>query len=566
MSLFGSIRIGANALRANDIALQVVGQNIANANTPSYIREEVILKPAPTQRVGGLLLGLGVQVEAVIQKIDHFLEERLRGAVSDQGEAETVEQVYAQLEGLINPLADTSVGSLLTNFFNSIAEVLNQPADRSIRNLVVLQGQRLAQDIQRLADRAQRLRSELNDRVKNMAEDINRLLEEIRVLNVRISNTEGGQVSKSDAVGLRDQRLAALENLARLIDIRVIEQPSSGVVVYRGGDYLIYEGAARKVEVVLEAEHGFTKANIHLSDTDAPLNPNSGQLRGLLDARDQVLGDFLDRLDQFAKTLIFEFNKIHSSGQGLNGYTRLTSQYRVNDLDAPLNDAGLPFTPVNGSFQVMVYNRRTGLTKTTDIKVNLGGLGRPTTLSSLVEAINAQVEGVRAEINYEKGVTLRTLSADDELAFANDTSGVLAALGLNVFFTGIGARDISISAEITRDPAKFAASRGGVGADTLNAIQLSQLIDTPLASRDGASIAVLYNWMVSEATQGSAIAKSVADGARVFEISLRGQKLSTSGVNLDEEAVRMIAHQRAYQAAAKYIAALAELFELLVNL
>ncbi len=566
MSLFGSIRIGANALRANDIALQVVGQNIANANTPSYIREEVILKPAPTQRVGGLLLGLGVQVEAVIQKIDHFLEERLRGAVSDQGEAETVEQVYAQLEGLINPLADTSVGSLLTNFFNSIAEVLNQPADRSIRNLVVLQGQRLAQDIQRLADRAQRLRSELNDRVKNMAEDINRLLEEIRVLNVRISNTEGGQVSKSDAVGLRDQRLAALENLARLIDIRVIEQPSSGVVVYRGGDYLIYEGAARKVEVVLEAEHGFTKANIHLSDTDAPLNPNSGQLRGLLDARDQVLGDFLDRLDQFAKTLIFEFNKIHSSGQGLNGYTRLTSQYRVNDLDAPLNDAGLPFTPVNGSFQVMVYNRRTGLTKTTDIKVNLGGLGRPTTLSSLVEAINAQVEGVRAEINYEKGVTLRTLSADDELAFANDTSGVLAALGLNVFFTGIGARDISISAEITRDPAKFAASRGGVGTDTLNAIQLSQLIDTPLASRDGASIAVLYNWMVSEATQGSAIAKSVADGARVFEISLRGQKLSTSGVNLDEEAVRMIAHQRAYQAAAKYIAALAELFELLVNL
>jgi len=566
MSLFGSIRIGANSLRANDIALQVVGQNIANANTPSYIREEVILNPAPTQRVGGLLLGLGVQVDAVIQKIDSFLEERLRGAVSEQGEAETVEQVYAQLEGLINALADVNVGSLMTGFFNSISEILNQPGDRSIRNLVVLQGQRLAQDIQRLADRAQRLRNELNERVKNMAEDINRLLEEIRVLNVRISNTEGGQVSKSDAVGLRDQRLAALENLARLIDIRVIEQPSSGVVVYRGGDYLVYEGTARQVQVALEYSGGFARADIHLSDTDAPLSPNSGQLRGLLDARDQVLGAFIDKLDQFAKTLIFEFNKVHSSGQGLNGYTRLTSQYQVVDLAAPLDDAGLPFTPVNGSFQLLVYNRRTGLTKTTEIKVNLGGLGRPTTLTSLVEAINSQVEGVRAEINYEKKVTLRTISAEDELAFANDTSGLLAALGLNVFFTGISARDIAVSTEVTRDPAKFAASRGGIGADTVNAIELSQLIDKPLASRDGASLAVLYNWLVSEATQGSAIAKSVADGARVFEISLRGQKLSTSGVNLDEEAVRMIAHQRAYQAAAKYIAALAELFELLVSL
>lgn len=566
MSLFGSIRIGANSLRANDIALQVVGQNIANANTPSYIREDVILNPAPTQRVGGLLLGLGVQVDAVIQKIDSFLEERLRGAVSEQGEAETVEQVYAQLEGLINALADVNVGSLMTGFFNSISEILNQPGDRSIRNLVVLQGQRLAQDIQRLADRAQRLRNELNARVKNMADDINRLLEEIRVLNVRISNTEGGQVSKSDAVGLRDQRLAALEKLARLIDIRVIEQPSSGVVVYRGGDYLVYEGTARQVQVALQYEGGYAKADIHLSDTDAPLSPNSGQLRGLLDARDQVLGRFVDQLDQFAKTLIFEFNKVHSSGQGLNGYTRLTSQYQVDDLAAPLDDAGLPFAPVNGSFQLLVYNRRTGLTKSTEIKVNLGGLGRPTTLTSLVDAINSQVEGVRAEINYDKRVTLRTLSAEDELAFANDTSGVLAALGLNVFFTGTGARDIAVSSEVTRDPAKFAASRSGVGADTSNAVEMSQLIDKPLASREGASLAVLYNWLVSEATQGSAIAKSVADGARVFEISLRGQKLSTSGVNLDEEAVRMIAHQRAYQAAAKYIAALAELFELLVRL
>src|SRR3972149_1911496 len=101
MSLFGSIQMASNALRANDIALQVVGQNIANANTPGYIREEVLLKPAATQKMGGLILGLGVEVEAVVQKVDKFLEERLRGAVSDQARADVLRQTYADRKSVV---------------------------------------------------------------------------------------------------------------------------------------------------------------------------------------------------------------------------------------------------------------------------------------------------------------------------------------------------------------------------------------------------------------------------------------------------------------------------------
>ncbi len=84
MSLFSSIQLANNALRAMQIGLQVTGQNIANANTPGYIREEVVFSPARTQRIGNLLLGLGVEVEGVIQKIDRFLENRLRLAGSDR--------------------------------------------------------------------------------------------------------------------------------------------------------------------------------------------------------------------------------------------------------------------------------------------------------------------------------------------------------------------------------------------------------------------------------------------------------------------------------------------------
>ncbi len=98
MSLLSSIQMAATRLQATDIGLQVVGQNISNANTPGYIQEQVNLQPAPTQQYGGLLLGTGVQVQSITEQIDNFLEERLRGAGSDQANADTVEQTYTQLE------------------------------------------------------------------------------------------------------------------------------------------------------------------------------------------------------------------------------------------------------------------------------------------------------------------------------------------------------------------------------------------------------------------------------------------------------------------------------------
>ena len=90
-------------------------------------------------------------------------------------------------------------------------------------------GDTLARDINRLASRAGEMRAELNDRVERAADDINRLVEEIRGLNLRIAEAEGTDVSDSDAVGLRDQRHIALTNLAKLIDIQVHEQPTGMV-------------------------------------------------------------------------------------------------------------------------------------------------------------------------------------------------------------------------------------------------------------------------------------------------------------------------------------------------
>ena len=566
MSLFSSIRMASNTLRANQIAMQVIGQNIANANTEGYLREEIVLAPAPTQQYGGLLLGMGVEVEAVIQKVDLFLEDRLRGATSDRAGSEVVEESYAQLEGLINELGDTDLSTSLNSFFSSISEILNQPESDSVRNLAVLEGDKFAEEVRRLAQRVTSLRTDLNDRVYDMAERINNLTEEIQTLNIQIAEAEGGDVSASDAVGLRDQRMVALEELATLVEIRVEEQPSGGVNVYAGGDFLVFEGTRRDVEVVMDTDRGIAISEIQLAETASPLSATSGELAGLMYARDDVLGSFLEDLDDFASSMIFEFNKVFSSGQGLRGYDEATSEFAVDETDVPLDQAGLDFTPVNGSFQVLIYNQDTGLTETTDIRIDLNGMGDDdTTLEDLAAQLNA-IDGLSASVSATRHLQITSDSSDQEFAFAEDTSGILATLGINTFFTGTDALSINVSDTMKDDPAKFAASKSGIGTGTDNAVDLADFADRALDSKDGDSIRVLYARMTSKVAQGSAITQSEADGNRVFEETLRGQKLATSGVSIDEEAVEMIAVQQAFSAAARFITTLSEMMELLVNL
>ena len=565
MSLISSIQMSANTLKAQQIGLQVVGQNIANANTPGYIREEVIFKPAPTQRVGGLLLGLGVQVQAVIQKIDKFLEERLRGATSDRRSAEIQQETYLQLEGTVGELTDTDLSTALSKFSATIQDVLSQPESIAARNLAVLQGETLAQDVSRLSQRVTSLRKDINQRIANSAQDINRLVEEIRTLNIQIANTEGGDASPSDAVGLRDQRQLSRTNVAKLINIDVKEQLSGGVNVFVGGDFLVLEGVSREVEASLSSDRGLTIATIQLKITDSPLAISSGEVAGLVAGRDNILGGFLDELDDFARTLTFEFNKIFSSGQGLSGYQTSTSAFAVSSASGALDSVNLPFTPINGSFQVKILNKQTGTTQTTDFFVKLNGLSDDTTLTDLATQLNS-LSALSASVSSAGNLTITSNSPEQDFSFANDTSGLLAALGINSFFTGTAAADMAVSSIFRDDPGKFATSDEGIGTGTGNAINMVNLLDGDTKTAGGETITGRYERLVGEVTQGSTVATAVSNGAEVFESTLLGQKLGVSGVSIDEEIVKMMAFQRTYQAAARYIGVISDLLDILVNL
>jgi flagellar hook-associated protein 1 FlgK len=565
MSLFGTIQNANNALIAMQLGLQVTGNNIANANTPGYIRERLNLVPGPLQHYGGLLLGTGVRVQSVTQEIDKFLEERLRAANSDLANSQTQEEIYFQLETIIGELSQTDLSTSLTEFIGSIQNILNQPESAAVRNLAVLQGSELTSTIRRLDQLARELYLDINRQIDEQVIDINRLLAEIADLNKRIVIAEGGDVSPSDAIGLRDRRNEALGELSRIMDIKTIEQPAGDVAVYSGGDYLVFGNFAREVYRVPGDFDGLSTSDIRIVETDAVVPVSGGKLGGLKTARDQIVGGFIEQLGQIARTLIFEFNRLHTSGQGLVGFSDVTSEFNTTDPAAALDQAGLEFTPDNGSFLLKVTNSITGLTETTEIRIDLNGLAADTTLNDLVAALDA-VDGIAAVLDSRGKLRITADAPHLSFAFADDTSGVLAALGINTFFRGTSATNIGVNEALRREPRLFAASSGGIAEDSHHAERLADFLNTPLASQKGLTLAQVYDKLVVGITQGSAATQAATEGFRTFQQTLEGQALAITGVNLDEEAVKMIAYQRAYQASAKVIATVNELLETLLNM
>ena len=198
----------------------------------------------------------------------------------------------------------------------------------------------------------------------------------------------------------------------------------------------------------------------------------SGELAGLLAARDEAVGGLISDLEAFTQTFIFEFNKLYSAGQGLSGHSSLESEFAVDDAAAHSNQPGWTSRRRTAGFKCRCATSRPGCTKTTDIEIDLNGLGADTSLTDLAAAARRHRRH-RGDDRRPTATADHQRLATIEFGFADDTSGVLAALGLNTFFTGTVATDIGISQLVRQDPSLFAASGGGIGEDSETAAELA---------------------------------------------------------------------------------------------
>ena len=562
MSLIGTIQQSAGALQAAQIGLQVVGNNIANANTSGYIRQELEQASASAVRDGGLIKGLGVRTTGIVQTIDKALVERMYQAKSALDGAEALQRAYSQLEEITTDLDNSGLSQQLSLFNNSLHELSAQPADRALREFVVLQGDTLASNIRRTHDAVLERRELWDGELANMTSKINDLSRRIAELNIQIAGIEGGGLIQSDATGLRDQRYRDLEELAGIVNINVQEQSSGTVSVFIGGDYLINSGNYREVYTAYNDKLKGTE--VRIIETDSPLQAKEGVLVGTMRARDSVFGEFVDTIDAMATGLIRSFNELHSQGQGRRGFSEVTGFSRTEPV-VPLTRAELPWSPKNGTFDINVVDDAGELVSTHRINVQMLDQIDDSTVSSIVADIDA-IPGIQASVTSDGRVQIASESPVARFTFGEDTSGFLAAAGINSFFTGQNAANIGVNSQLLDDSDYLAISAGGIGADTEILNQLVDLVDKPLETLDGRSVRETYEDTVATLGQQINLQTNATLGLKDFYATLQSQNLAITGVNIDEESIRMIAYQRSFQASSRVIAAASEMLELLVAL
>ena len=571
--LNSSLQIGRSAILSYESALQTIGNNIGNVGNADYTRLVPQLDPIQGVPIaGGLQPGAGVALTDIQRHLDEALEARLRLAIGARESAFAQQGAMVQVEVLFDDLNGTGVGSQMTRFFQSFDELQNTPDNAAIRDLVVMNGVQLSDSLRGLRGQLGALGEALDSEIVAVVAQADEVASEIARLNGQITTAEAGRRGQANA--LRDQRDALLRELSQFFDVAVREQPDGAINVYVGSETLIQGGINRGLVAVTEVSDGFKRTSVRFADTNQQVAFSEGRLAGLITSRDEYAYGRIASLDELAAVLIAEVNRIHADGQGLVGFQTVVGTHDLLSTDVPLDDsaAGLAFPPDGGSFYITVADDATGTPLAYRIDIDLDGSENGTTLESLVEDINAQVSGVTASITVDNRFML---SADEGFSFTfghdgqevrSDTSGVLAALGVNTLLTGTDAGNIAVNENVLEHSSFLAAASNFLPGDGANAGRIAALDSEIIERLNGQSIPVLHNTMSSSVAVTASGVNANMDAADTILSALRAQRESISGVNLDEEAISLLKFERAFQGAARYIRVVDDLLAELVLL
>lgn len=320
MGIFSIFNIGAQSLNAYSAAMNVVSNNISNANNENYTRQRVSFESQSPQSLGGSEIGRGIFLSGVSQVVDTFIENRLLDSQQAVGESEARSDYLKSIEGVFNELDGNGLNDAMSEFFDSWTALSAEPADLSVRNNVLNSAQVVIDKFSQYANSLTELQNVVDQEIRATTPIVNDILTEIRDLNTKIDE------SATDDLVFRDERRGLLKQLGEYIDVNVIEDSSSGVVqVYtKGGIPLVSGNTVASLSTAPDAtNNNFLGISVTVGSTTSDITGliQEGRLKGLIDIRDTDLDSYIDDLDNMAFSLVNEVNTLHSAGFDLAGVT-----------------------------------------------------------------------------------------------------------------------------------------------------------------------------------------------------------------------------------------------------
>ncbi len=549
VGLLGTLHVAKTALNASQTAIKTTAHNVANANTPGYTRQRMNVSSGDPVLLGNLVVQSGVVVDGIERIYDSFLGSQIEDATEDLGRYGTLNTALSHLEGIFNDVQGMGLGTVLDDFFSSLQDVANDPASVSLRTVLLSKAQSLEDRINSLDSRLRDEITNIESQISGEVTDINSLATRIASLNDKVQDLEASGQTAND---LRDQRELLLKELAAKINTTVLEESNGSVTVLAAGGSPIVAGTSTTSLSVSADSDNYGYYDVQFGSVDISSRIASGNLKGLIEARDSNFQDALNRLNTLAASITKEFNVLHYAGYGLDSTT-------TNDLFNVLTTTSAAKSTNTGTATIasntIPVATRSSLTMD-NYEVQIAANGTDYTVVNVTEGTT-----VVTTTAYSSGTPITTFDGIS----VTITGTVAASDVFTVNTTEDAARDFGVS---LTDVNKFAAatSTATLPGSNANVLSMINLEDSKTLSNSSATFSTYYSSLVSSiGVASSAAGTNDTAQNRILE-ELNAYRESISGVSLDEEAANLIKYQHAYQAAARILSVVDEMLETIVNL
>lgn len=314
-TLDSALSIILGSLDADQGALSVTTNNLANANTPGYDRQIVEFSENDPIVVGNLSFGSGVTLEQAQTVRSNVLQLQLNQETQTSGQLDSFVSGMTQVESLFNETAGTGLQTPLSAFFSSLQQLSTNPSDSSLRVGVISAAQNLATAFNQSSSALTTQQDDLNQSVEQSVSQVNTLTSQIAQLNNQISGiTQSGE----DPSALIEQRDVALQNLSNTIGINIIAGNSNNITVTTGnGSPLVVGDQSFALQTETNTTTGMQ--DVFSQGQDITTQISSGELGGQIQVRDQQIPSILNQLDTLASSIENSVNTQSEAGYDLNG-------------------------------------------------------------------------------------------------------------------------------------------------------------------------------------------------------------------------------------------------------
>ncbi|MCC4834399.1 flagellar hook-associated protein FlgK [Shewanella sp. 10N.7] len=324
------LNIGMSGINASMAALNATSNNIANAMVPGYSRQSVLMSSVGSNTYGG---GMGVMVDGVRRISDQYEVAQMWKTTSDVGFTSVQASYYTQAEQIFGSEGN-SIAAGLDLLFASLNSAMEQPNEIAHRQSVLNESRALTQRFNSISDGIESQLKQVEGQIGASTKEINALLETIASFNAEIQS--GGD---NPPMALLDARDAAIDELAVIVDIRVVED-SQGMknISLAQGQPLVSGTKSSTLSTQPDPNNPqISQVSIQFGNSSFPVDETTGgSLGALLDYRDTSLAESMEFINELAQTVADEFNAVLRNGTDLNGDSPTIDLFTYD----PTNPAG----------------------------------------------------------------------------------------------------------------------------------------------------------------------------------------------------------------------------------